>query len=1481
MHKTKIILISALVTFFAPSAAPAVGNQNLDSAFENARWSEVADLAYKTLAKDPSVLDAKWKGAFALFKKNYPYAAMQLLQKVTPSEWSTLGYDRLAVLLWAEAQMGFRGDDGLSFSADGLPKDFSADYRDEISFAAGKRAFDGEHWQSARDFFSVIPPTSIYFAAAKSYAGCAALKLGDHLLAAKEFSAVVDSPEPVVPDSAKWQASAAKMWGWEGAVVSPAEPWVPLAKLALARLKYGAGDYENAAGLYETLLTNGKTAGLQTYLPDIQVENTWTLLQLKTDAANRSAMDLSERTMGGTPSPARWAGQLQNIFASIRLKKFNDARRSIGEADRKFDAARATLQGLSQWTSDLPDFLKAKTDPDSSLKNLQAQVLLIQKERDRLIQEDTSLFPGFASLRADLDVWASQLENGVHKKIAAHAAEQMSLLNELQSKLKLASACIFLNEKNALAQPRSDPDSSEENAQAKADAHFIDEKAALIHSSLEALTGVNDNPDILFTSAELSWELAELTPHGLKSPTLYPAPSLKKRAVDLATTLVSKFPHFSKRRDALYFIALAQFDAGQFSAAKKNVIQFLDLKSENDEEVAGAQLMLGEISFNEGKLDDAQGAFGKVLALGDNASAFRGYAFYKVGWCGYYEQNFGRALVAFEKAYQWAAANSTAPDATEIARQSRNDLIRVFAEVGDHKKALEYFRRFLREASRGWMSDLAAEYEKRGEIDQAIDIYHDMLALNPSATESLMYRTSLLKAEYKLRRWDAVLRETVDLITAHGAALANPTVDGPPAFLAESMLHQIVEGEFAELSKGANRTTITPEIWTQEAAAYLKAFGKWPGSKDIWFGYATILASTNHPTEALAAYRTLWEQFQRFLKEPDREQALLGLVGALERREREEPTDVTAEKPKPQVLSESARELIEQALDYQTLYPRGSKIRSVAFLRSAIYFKYGQTEKGIRESQYLFDANPKDEIGAKAFKDLRVAYYEQKNWERTYRWAVSLSLRNPVQVGNYLEDLRTIRDESLFLWAEGEPDAKRAGNLFMKAAAEARDPHGAFREKCLFNAFQKFTAANQRADAFSAIALLSRDFPQSARIDQTRAAQSVYYQEAGDYQKALPLLEAFVGGRSPASAGENEGPAKDQARLNAALIEEAYGNFSAALNYFKQLSSSNDPKIAAAVRAGLSRTETKLANSGETEWNQLLDKKRKFEQSPLGKKGVILARLQKGGEVLETLSKNFVDFSNRNDISKLNSYEAFCALPGLYDAFSRAVTSVAGSADADVKNQLRAVESPLVEKARTLARQCLDRSYESGNLGPQFFGVAERYGWENKTSLKERSDRVLPGLEIAAPFLDPVTDLAGEAAILDKQIKNLGDEASWYALARIRMNQEKWALARLTLEQALAKFPKSGKILNAMAYVDQRLGIGNAVVSVYERAAQAGAVSAWANLGFYYLKAAKPEQAIIALDIALKDGVFDKNPSVKSLIQELIKNDKTTPHKLS
>jgi tetratricopeptide (TPR) repeat protein len=1466
----KRALSTLLVLFLA--GAPAISARGEDGALDGlersiqaGKWNEAAQGARDILRKDPKSTMARIKGAYALFQLGFSNSALVLLSQIKPEEWRSMpeGKDRLAEvvsLLQKKVPMNI-----LPSRMDQVSLETASPFLiDEIRYNKGRVAFEKGHVAEARQVMEAIPQRSRFFAQAHYLLGTMAVKAHDPATAQAEFSKVF-LPSVFEQSTEIWHdinTQISSHWGaqvkvaFDGELVNESKRVGELSVLALARVEYGRKDYSLANQYYNRIGPDSR------YYPRATLEKVWALLNLKKHSeAESTAAALSLNESSFESFEARPLRALVLTDAS----RTDEARHDIEEFRRISTQAVKSIEDYRDGNplTGLPLFLQNELGSDTRLSSLARYQQELQDELTALRAADQKTFPCFREFAASLEPMLAQTKSLQHKLIADHVHQRLADMRSLFLRADLIRVETYLEDREKLRAEFRGMKEVDEQKQLEHD-HRLFELMMMAVAGVDAIFKAHPHlsePRLEFRQSELLWELGNIsaiigqTKQDKKF--MSEGEAYKKRSLRTAQDVLKKYPNFPKKDQASFFIGLAQIDLGSINEGLNTLRAYIKDYPKH-EHAPDAFRILGDDRFDANDFRGSEAYYKKILEFPE--SPIVGYALYKIGWAAYNEKDFARTLLGLEKAIVWNNRAGKENQILSLQREAEHDMIKLYAEFGDHRKAREYFQKFLPGEQQPRLEQLAEELSHHGQYEKSSDIYSLLIEMNPSSPKNASFQAEIVYGWQQLHRWPDAVRAADQLAASYKAQLEAPQGEDTAAGKAEKIVREAIMAQLFEYHRRP-----TPEGAKNVKAlneAYFSVFQKWPGAQQAIYRHAQFLLDQHDERQAAHYFQMHWTLYGPILKEPNREEALRNLISALNQTEQHSKSDT---------MTPEAADLLKYSAEYVRTYPSSPHVRSIAYIIPTLEFKYGQEANAVVEWQKLFDANSSDDIGKRSFQNLRASYYKSKDWAKTGQWSNDMLARSGSSA--IAADLKVIHTESNFLMNDSNPDDVKSAEGFLKLSEETSNAD--LRNKCLYNAFVRLNKAGHKLEALKVADTLQSKAPKYEGLTSLNGLRAALYQEAGDYERSGPLLDAFL--KSPPA-----GTPKDvivQATLNAGLINEALGHGDRARSLFDSyLKASPDGKGAADAKRGLERMRAARTPTGHVEdphWIKLRKLSAGFEKSALPVITNMAKRIEVGAQSLESITKAYLKASNDPEVPADDAFEMYCRVPLFYSSYAQAVLDlkkskrISDQERAEFSAELDKIVAPINQKAGEMAKVCITKSSANEHVGTYFRAVVERWGWSNSPEAREKLGAVMAKLQARSPWLDGSTSApTSEAEIIKSHHQNGGTEESWYALAKLRWDRGAHALSRLTAVDALGRFSKSGRLLNALAADESKRN--DNVSKLFTAAGDQGSAAAWINLAIYHLKAARIPEAQAALQKAVERQGFRDDPSLESQVKGLL-----------
>ena len=212
----------------------------------------------------------------------------------------------------------------------------------------------------------------------------------------------------------------------------------------------------------------------------------------------------------------------------------------------------------------------------------------------------------------------------------------------------------------------------------------------------------------------------------------------RKKAIAYYTRMKMEYPNYSKLDEVLYYLAYEYEQAKDLQNARKVYYELIE-KAPKSPYVPNAYLAFGELFFIEAqgdpsKWDLAAAAYAEVTKYPPPDNKVYGYSRYKLGYVYWNQNNHVQALNEFKKVIEYGAKYPELPNAKQLAKSARRDLIPVYAVKGDPKAAYGFFKPLSEDKGGSdrltieMLNDLGYAYLDTGHYREAIDLYKDLMA---------------------------------------------------------------------------------------------------------------------------------------------------------------------------------------------------------------------------------------------------------------------------------------------------------------------------------------------------------------------------------------------------------------------------------------------------------------------------------------------------------------------------------------------------------------------------------------------------------------------------------------------------------------------------------------------------------------------------------------------------------------------------------
>jgi len=211
----------------------------------------------------------------------------------------------------------------------------------------------------------------------------------------------------------------------------------------------------------------------------------------------------------------------------------------------------------------------------------------------------------------------------------------------------------------------------------------------------------------------------------------------RSSAIKYYSMMKDQYPNYSKLDEVLYYLAYEHEQGKDYQNARKVYFELIE-KSPQSPYIPNAYLAFGELFFQEAqgdpsKWDLAAAAYGEVIKFPPPKNKAYGYARYKLGYVHWNKGEYPQTLNEFKAVIEFGDKFSDLPNAKQLQKSARRDLIPVYAASGAPTKAYTFFKPLAGDSGGSdektieMMNELGFAYLDTGHYPEGIALYQDLM----------------------------------------------------------------------------------------------------------------------------------------------------------------------------------------------------------------------------------------------------------------------------------------------------------------------------------------------------------------------------------------------------------------------------------------------------------------------------------------------------------------------------------------------------------------------------------------------------------------------------------------------------------------------------------------------------------------------------------------------------------------------------------
>lgn len=664
------------------------------------------------------------------------------------------------------------------------------------------------------------------------------------------------------------------------------------------------------------------------------------------------------------------------------------------------------------------------------------------------------------------------------------------------------------------------------------------------------------------------------------------AKDYNKKAIQLYDWFLRDFPNDSKVSQALFFLGYNNFELGNVAEGTKYYDQ-LNAKFPSSQFAGEAHFAIGENLFENEKWADAYKEYSFLIK--DNKHNLHTIALYKSAWClyrlGKNEEGI-KYLDYIVKSGRRAKQDSASGKKINTARlenEAIKDLVIFFAESGDTKRAINYFKNLNTKESKESIEKLAYYLSNKGNREASKEVFQYLISQDANAKKTFEYQYQIVQNYFFSKNSPEFKNELYKWITSY-----NPKSNWYNAnksdtnFIRKSNLlrEQTLRNYILQQHQTAqnSRAPFSQKSADEGYKLYFQEFSTSPLAGDMHFFYGELLYDMGRYSDAASEYTNVVNDYPNSqYVEKASQNILLAIEKALPKDE--ELQRRTGNSIEPIALDERVEKFIKTSNWYLQKYPKSDKAPEIKFRVGRLYYltnNFDPAEKQFKEIVQMYPNTKFSEYSANLLLDI---YNLKKDYVGLEKVGSELLADQSISNTKVGDDIRGVLEKASFKKAQNlETEKKYLDSAKQYQVFAAQNPKSELLGVAHFNAGVNFERSGKNKEAIANYkkVIAINNVQTAALRPQAKKLLAKQYQESGQFDEAGKLYAELVK-ESPTD------PAYGSYLNNLAVMLEITGRKTEAIvhyeNYLRIAKSKEENAIVTFKIAKLLRETDRLSES--------------------------------------------------------------------------------------------------------------------------------------------------------------------------------------------------------------------------------------------------------------------------------------------------------------
>lgn len=629
------------------------------------------------------------------------------------------------------------------------------------------------------------------------------------------------------------------------------------------------------------------------------------------------------------------------------------------------------------------------------------------------------------------------------------------------------------------------------------------------------------------------------------------AKEYNKKSIQLYEWFLKDFPKDSKVSQALFFLGYNNYELGKNDLGSKFYDQ-LTTQFPKSQYAGEAHFAIGEGLFEKEKWGDAYKEY--AFLIKESKHNLHTIAMYKAAWCLFRVGKTEEAIKYLDYiirssrvARQGGPTTGRKISNARLESESTKDLVVFFADIGDTKRAINYFRAINSKDSKDAIEKLAYYYSNKGNNIASRDVFKYLISQDTNSKKSFEFQYQIVQnyffaknsPEFKLELYKWIINYN-SKSEWHNANKNDESFIKKSILLREQTLRNYIlqQHQAAQNSHAAFSRQTADEGYK----LYFQEFKDLPQVGDMHFFYGELLYDMDQFGEAAVQYSAVANDF------PNNQYAERASQNILLAIEKSLPKDEDLQKRvgnsiEPIQMDVKVSRFITTAIWYLQKFPKAERAPEIKFRIGRLSYlsnNFEPAEKQFKEIVKMYPKTKFSEYSANLLLDIYSLKNDYVGLEKIGAELLSDPTISNAKIG---ADIRAVLEKSSFKRGQNfEMEKKYQDSAEQFQAFAAQYPKSDLMGIALFNAAINFDRSGKNKEAIANYKkLLDTNSPSVIKLKpKAKRLLAKLQQDSGSFSESGKLYSEL--------ARENPSdPLYDNFLFNAALMLEITGKTSEAI----------------------------------------------------------------------------------------------------------------------------------------------------------------------------------------------------------------------------------------------------------------------------------------------------------------------------------------------